>query len=58
MSVVKGTEENLGPVEVKGKTSIDFSSVLSAEEFNGLRGRKNSIGVTGMCWTSQKVGQV
>lgn len=48
MRVVKGTGENLGPVEVKGKASIDFSSALSAEEFNGLRRRKNSIGVTGM----------
>lgn len=58
MSVVKGTGENLGPVEVRGKTSVEFSSALSAEEFNGLRGGKNSIGVTGMWWTSQKMGQV
>lgn len=58
MRVVKGTGENLGPVEVKGKASIDFSSALSAEEFNGLRGRKNSIGVTGTWWTSQKMGEV
>lgn len=48
MSIVKETGENLGPVEVKGKTSIDFSTVLSAVEFKGLRGRKNNTGVTGM----------
>jgi len=49
--------KNLGPVEVKGKTSIGFSTALSAVGFKGLRGRKNNIGVTGMWWTSQKMDQ-
>lgn len=55
MSVVKKIS---CPCLSQRQNLIDFSSALSAEEFNGFRGRKNSIGVTGMWWTSQKMDLV